>query len=1089
MCTVTASHLVKITGCEFSATNNNYNYQYGNSYDTLRLRCTGPDDYGNYRFDSCYDTIFRYQQMLSDMKFLQTGDCGGIQLDQRIRVFFTNLQTFDISSYGVESLSSADLNLKHLETFKAPYNQLTNISSALFIHTPQISEIDFSYNQINAIHSDDFKGASKLTKILFPHNDISILESELFMHTPKLMSIDLSYNKITKLEIDTFSTLKYLQTLDLRNNLIKIIDRDAFKNNNNLQRLFFENNPIQRFDCNISSLANFRIGASLSWNNITELDTACGAKPVEFTGSGDNVILTFSSLAPMTIKKEYFKNFRLFNTSGNHLKNTAQLIDLLGPSIEVLDVSSNYVGELSANTTEQFTNLKYFSLRNTNLSVINADVLSKTSSKLETLLLENNPFIRMHCDFFSFLMNSTAIHVSDDMWNHIEELDTSCLKDSLQIELKNGGDVLFRVLIVNAGIERHCDRKMFENLRFLNISGNHVGNAVKIIELLGESIETLDLSGNFVGKLNSSLFERFNRLHYLDLSHTNLSNFGFGTFYHQRKLTHLDVSFNHMKHLNFTLFLRNFKDLKTLHLEGNDLSEINTVTRAIFPQLSTLGISKNRFSCDYLATFLLQWPHIHLMNNPTPKQMHIDGVDCYHDEHDLIDKEIVPNHTENIEFDKNHSKVGSTVRFDCNIFSPKSQSAPILCEQLEEIDTSCFGKSLEIELNSDVEIVLHVREKQFELRCSKENVKKLNYFNITGNHLQNTQNVIAFFDSSIETLDVSLNFIGQLNAQTFKKLNNLKQLNLSHTNLSNFEFTTFYYQSQLKMLDLSFNHLKKVNFTLLFRNFRNLDTLNLEGNDLFEVDSVTRANFPKLSFLGLSKNNFSCDYLAVFLRQWENLKLFKNHPSDQTHIDGVDCYAEKHESTGKIAIDNVTKRVQLTTAETTAAISTASTKKVRLTTTKKPIQTTETIEIANLTDITTDSESSSDEYFDTSTEIQNSNENTEHWTTEATKSTIIETEPKFNADFSTERIKRGNGENFSNQLVSPRSDSPLSVTEVRVFEFLLLICIVYCGYKILKSKNVQRIQQRTILSLGRMLANREDAQSSQHNIELIENGQ
>lgn len=79
------------------------------------------------------------------------------------------------------------------------------------------------------------------------------------------------------------------------------------------------------------------------------------------------------------------------------------------------------------------------------------------------------------------------------------------------------------------------------------------------------------------------------------------------------------------------------------------------------------------------------------------------------------------------------------------------------------------------------------------------------------------------------------------------------------------------------------------------RNFKNLKILNLEGNDLTEVDTITRSRFPKLTSLGLSKNNFSCRYLANFLLQWENLSLFDN-PSDQTHIDGVDCYHNEMDS-------------------------------------------------------------------------------------------------------------------------------------------------------------------------------------------------
>lgn len=129
--------------------------------------------------------------------------------------------------------------------------------------------------------------------------------------------------------------------------------------------------------------------------------------------------------------------------------------------------------------------------------------------------------------------------------------------------------------------------------------------------------------------MNASTLDKFVNLKKLNLSQTNLQNFDFQTFYQQRNLTNLDLSHNHLKRVDFHLFLRNFEKLSVLNLEGNNLTELDSVTRSHFPMLSLLGISRNNFTCDYLVEFLLQWPNLKLIDNPA-NQIHIGGVDCVH---------------------------------------------------------------------------------------------------------------------------------------------------------------------------------------------------------------------------------------------------------------------------------------------------------------------------------------------------------------------------------------------------------------------------------------------------------------------------
>lgn len=147
-----------------------------------------------------------------------------------------------------------------------------------------------------------------------------------------------------------------------------------------------------------------------------------------------------------------------------------------------------------------------------------------------------------------------------------------------------------------------CSKEIFQRLIYFNISSNRLQNGQQLIELHGSFVQTLDLSTNFVGKLSANTFERFNNLQILILRNTNLSNFGFGTFYHQKNLIALDLSFNKLKNINFTLLYQHFKHLETLNIEGNDITEINTINR-FFPRLKRSQFRRITF-------YVIIWPDI-----------------------------------------------------------------------------------------------------------------------------------------------------------------------------------------------------------------------------------------------------------------------------------------------------------------------------------------------------------------------------------------------------------------------------------------------------------------------------------------------
>lgn len=167
-------------------------------------------------------------------------------------------------------------------------------------------------------------------------------------------------------------------------------------------------------------------------------------------------------------------------------------------------------------------------------------------------------------------------------------------------------------------------------------------------------------------------------------------------------------------------------------------------------------------------------------------------------------------------------------------------------------------------------------------------LKHLQALIISTAHLENIPEILQALPPFIVQLDLSFNYVGKLDVTTFQRFTHLQHLNLSHTNLSNFGFNTFYHQTKLRTLDLSYNNLMKVDFTLFVQGFRELTELYLEGNRLMQIDTLVPSIFPKLSTLAISKNKLSCHSLVEFFHQWKALRFIGN-PSNQTHINGIDC--------------------------------------------------------------------------------------------------------------------------------------------------------------------------------------------------------
>lgn len=370
---------------------------------------------------------------------------------------------------------------------------------------------------------------------------------------------------------------------------------------------------------------------SLDPNLLKTLPNACA---VDFSGLG---ISNFDVLYHKNVISGKVDTPTLsitsLNASHNQLSQIPNASLAKMPNITEIDFSFNKFTSLHCIDFDGAFQLTSIDFSNNNISILEIDVLSKqqnleilnlndnaitrlnrshfmNNTKLKWLNLQNNPLIHFNFNIFSPNVKSITVHLPS---RSIHTLDVSCRRK-------------------NCLFKRFNDADYFENVRLFNASGNQFRNISELLEKLGSTLRTLDLSRNFVNELNISVLAEFPNLEQIKMSHANLSRTGFETFAYQSKLKLLDLSYNRLSDLSPKFACPRFVNLESLNLEGNQLTAIDSVVPALFPNLSTLSISRNRFNCLYLKSYLEQWENaenFRFVGNAESFEINIKGVDCY----------------------------------------------------------------------------------------------------------------------------------------------------------------------------------------------------------------------------------------------------------------------------------------------------------------------------------------------------------------------------------------------------------------------------------------------------------------------------
>lgn len=313
----------------------------------------------NHSINDCYSIFLNLSSMelnRPQVDLLKFNDCGTdskhINISSSFFNRFPKLRVLDISNLTIKSLyiNFFDTN-NSLEIINASRNDLKELPKTTFNRMPNLMTVDFSHNKIKMINSKIFEGAIKLTMINLSNNNLIILANE------------------------AFSSLENLEFLDLSANQIRTIDNNLFVNNGKLRSLNLNGNPVMRFNFNAFSPLDNELQVQVPWKQIESLHINCR-----------NIYYHFKNLD----RRNTFENLRIFNISGCRDRKFMGFLDKLGANVEILDLSYNFIQQLTVDIFERFTKLQSIYLSHTNLSNIGFDTFSYQTRLISLDLGYNN---------------------------------------------------------------------------------------------------------------------------------------------------------------------------------------------------------------------------------------------------------------------------------------------------------------------------------------------------------------------------------------------------------------------------------------------------------------------------------------------------------------------------------------------------------------------------------------------------------------------------------------------------------------------------------------------------------------------------
>lgn len=277
--------------------------------------------------------------------------------------------------------------------------------------------------------------------------------------------------------------------------------------------------------------------------------------------------------------------------------------------------------EIKRNFFVQFPKMHKFIISNVELETLQIQIF-REARHVTHLNASTNRLKEIPSHIF---FNAVELIYVDFSNNTIDRIDPSAFAGANKLES----------LDLSQNVLESLDKQVFKDLpslKLLNVSHNKI-DKLDSDTLSMPNLIKFDLSFNPIGELNVDTFSHLANLEDLNLMRTDLTSILMGTFSHMHNLISLDLSDNNLKEFDFNLFLPFLHNIRSFHLDGNQLTELNGFGNNLFPKLQTLDIRNNNFNCSYLAQFIksVNWEKIQLpvdLQSINSRNTNIRGIKC-----------------------------------------------------------------------------------------------------------------------------------------------------------------------------------------------------------------------------------------------------------------------------------------------------------------------------------------------------------------------------------------------------------------------------------------------------------------------------
>lgn len=309
-----------------------------------------------------------------------------------------------------------------------------------------------------------------------------------------------------------------------------------------------------------------------------------------------------------------FENCHFRDINSGYFTNFTQL--------QSFDVSNIGAEKISIEKYHQLQFLTFFNASHNQLTSFPSN-LFKAVKNLVSLDISHNEIRHIVPSDFEGATNVKMLNISH---NHLLEIPSNLFKDAkglLVVDFSaNAIDQVWTADFIHTN-----------DMISLDLSNNRLKSIEDHLFDSMPKLKYLNLSYNPIGDLKIDTLAYLTDLEHLDFRQTNISNIVFGTFSFQPKLISLDLSDNKLKRLDFDLFLPVLQHLKSLRLAGNQLQNLNGFINTLFPQLTSLDIKNNKFTCQYLISFMksIDWNNLDIPVDPNAvdrQKISIRGINC-----------------------------------------------------------------------------------------------------------------------------------------------------------------------------------------------------------------------------------------------------------------------------------------------------------------------------------------------------------------------------------------------------------------------------------------------------------------------------